>query len=146
MEGVKSEEKGGRVANCLFHTCPDLQESFSHAVKRPGGCWEVPGGGHIGPTTRAAATQVVTWHRTTNRLWGNVGPKILHCRKTDKGRLTISGCCQCLLGHITSCLLSPTVTLPFWPYFVRYSAVQDVDCAYSCHFRDWCVLPKFHWS
>ena len=22
----------------------------------------------------ALATQVVTWHRTTNRLWGNVGP------------------------------------------------------------------------
>ena len=51
---VKSEEKREGDTKDLFHACPDLQQPFSPAVKRPGGCWEVPGGGHIGPTTRAS--------------------------------------------------------------------------------------------
>ena len=94
----------------------------------------------------APATQVVTWHRTTNRLWGNVGPENLHRMGIDTVRLSVFSCCQRLFGRLMARLLCHTVTLPFWPNFVRYSAVQDVDCAYSCHFRDWCALPRFHWS
>lgn len=94
----------------------------------------------------ALATQVVTWHRTTNRLWGNVGRENLHCRGVDTVRSSVLSRCQRFLGRIMDRLLCHPVTLPFWPDFVRYSAVRDVDCAYSSHFRDWSVLPKFHWS
>ena len=81
---------------------------------------------------------------TTNRLGEtlDVGSKILHHGATDKVLWAGLSDCWCPRGQLVTNVLRRRVTCPIGPHFVSFSAVQDVDCAYSSNFRDWSVLPR----
>ena len=77
---MRRREKGvPRTFFTLAQTCNSLFHLLSRGQGGVGRCRAAA----ILVPPPALATQVVTWHRTTNRLWGNVGPKNLHCTEVD---------------------------------------------------------------